>query len=222
VESRRFLVGGCVYRLSVHAYHAQAIVGLAAASMVARARGIDAPVFSDCLYRHTSNLPQGRALWLRDAMAERPAVKWAVSIDSDTWPTQPAHLLGCIELVTDDWAMGLVPVRQGGNSACNLRRVKPEVAQHMSGSGASWGWITVRDLEVFPPLELQEAQECAAGGFGLVVFNLDWFRRYWPNPEPEVVNIGSGEDIELCLSVRRRGGAIRVLLTPTEHREFAG
>ena len=60
----------------------------------------------------------------------------------------------------------------------------------------------------------------AAGGFGVVIFNLDWFREHWPRPEPEHTDVTMGEDLEFCLAVRRRGGVIRVVHVPTHHAEF--
>ena len=65
-----------------------------------------------------------------------------------------------------------------------------------------------------------DRKEIQAGGFGIVVVNLGWFRDHWKDPWPEDMSIHRGEDIALCLSVKRRKGTIISLAVRTAHASF--
>jgi len=53
------------------------------------------------------------------------------------------------------------------------------------------------------------------------VFNLNWFREHWQEPEPEriltVPVMSQGEDTQMCRSVIERGGRVVPLWVSTAH-----
>ncbi len=214
----RFVVGGPAYRQQVHVQHAASMMALAGASTI---RG-DGPLLAGVDYRHSSNLPQIRCLWLRDQIAERqPTFKWAVSVDSDT-TFNANQLLHEISQVDGQIAIGLAPVRIGGTEdLCNLNLTAEdeEISATMQdgklavipalGKRIKWG----DDLKKV----LEGDRRITSGGFGVAVFNLDWFRTCWREPEPEFCSIATGEDTEFCRSVRKRGGGIIALRVNTDH-----
>lgn len=164
---------------------------------------------------HTSNLPQGRCLWIRE-LIEDVRVTWAISIDGDT-TFDGGDLLHEIPAVVGSVAMGICPVRIGGtDDLCNVNlddddeRISASLAPTISvGTRARWGDRLKRVMHERTPI--------ASGGFGVVVFNLEWFRNHWRDPQPERVSIDTGEDIEFCRSVRSRGGKIIALGVRTDH-----
>jgi hypothetical protein len=200
-----YMVGGCAYRLQLSAAHASCIAALAALSSFRD----DGPTFAGTSYRHTSNLPQGRALWMRDLIASAD-LRWAITLDSDT-SVYPADLLMALckwdEL--GEVAIGIVPVAEGGSGRVNLRTFD-EIAGPRVVEASELGAIYAGNL----PIE--------SGGFGCAVFDLAWFRANWQLPEPEGHGIYTGEDLELCRSVRRRGGILRALAVRSVHAPFEG
>lgn len=212
-----FSIGGCVYRLMVDTRHAGSLAALGAACIV-RDSG---PLLADIDYMHTSNLPQGRALWLRRQIDNR-MIRWAVSVDGDT-SFHAAALLHEMPLVDASFAIGLAPVRIGGTAdLCNLNLdAEDERVQALLGDD---GKVTVvphhgrRGFWEELQAKLRSSdRRIASGGFGVAVFNLDWFRQCWADPAPERASIDTGEDIEFCRSVRARGGMIAALNIPTDH-----
>lgn len=201
-----FSIGGCAYRMMVSCQHA-GHVALLAAQARTPSEGCDLRAIE---YMHTSNLPQGRCAWLRDQIA-KIEIDAAITMDSDTWFVSPPEVLrGMRKVIAEGWAIGIAPVRQGGDQQrCNLRAFAD-------------------DDDVIIPLTWAELGErfatsnvgIAAGGFGLAVHNLAWYRKHWPLPSPETASFDSGEDMEHCRSLRRRGGKICALAIGTEHAEF--
>ncbi len=215
-----FSFGGCAYRMQVDGRHAASLAALASAATV---RG-EGPLLAAIDYEHTSNLPAGRMIWLRRQIDARPSLKWAISVDSDTTFNAGA-LLSELRHVNDYAAIGLAPVRIGGtDSLCNLCIAETDELQNPR--------IDDTGKLATPPLpgrrmfaeELQKViagdRRIASGGFGVAVFNLDWYRAYWDRPSPERVSIDTGEDIEHCRSVRARGGGIVALNVRTDHFAF--
>jgi hypothetical protein len=184
--------------MQVHAQHA-AVHALIAGFATADSHG---PRYTGAHYMHTSNLPKGRCTWIRNLIKEKDLTH-AVSMDADTW-CRPQELLQAMPSVTGLVAMGICPVKQG-DGRFNLRVRNP------AGELAF-----VKDPAIF------YGKEIAAGGFGVVVFNLAWWRDVWPEPVPEAVSYDTGEDIELCRSVANRGGKLICLPVPTAHASFEG
>jgi hypothetical protein len=210
---RYFVTGGCTYRMLRHEQSAGSIMELAVF-----ARGDASLTWGGHYAMHTSNLPQGRALWLRDLISSQGyalPINVGISVDGDTAFSALA-LLREIPLVTGDVAIGLCPVRIGGTEdLCNLCLSTDDEAasanlRPVAERRISWG------AELRSKLKSSD-RDIASGGFGVAVFNLDWYRRHWPLPEPEAVSILTGEDIEHCRSVRKRGGRIIALAVPTDH-----
>jgi hypothetical protein len=197
-------IGGCAYRSSVHVAHAQSIAGFAqilTAHASIKLGGI--------CYQHSSNLPQGRSLWLRARIAERePLVHYAVSVDSDT-AFGPVELCHSFAHMVGRSAIGIAPVIRKTSSGPQLNIYSSQgepIAPASCGGGHPELW---------------------AGGFGLVVFNLRWFRENWPEPFPEpfgkpVEYINQGEDVQMCRSVISRGGRVIPLWIPTTHYDTSG
>lgn len=153
---------------------------------------------------HSSNIWTGRAVWLRELIAD-VSIDIAVSVDSDT-TFRPIQLLVELERMNSlDNAIGLCPVRVGGTDECNLAFEHPT-------SG-------VRRIRLSGLQELLKSgqREIHSGGFGVAVFNLHWYREHWPLPAPERIEFGMGEDTEHCLAVRKRGGKVIALAVPTDH-----
>lgn len=194
----RYSFGGCVYKLEVRAEHATALALLAmAGGREVGLRGID--------YTHTSNLPQGRALWLRRAIADT-TIDVAVSMDADTWFTDPRAMVIAIERAARDSTIAIwgAPVRRGGTAdESNIRDV----------AGVAY------PMEHLPDVDALES--IGSVGFGVAIFNVGWFREHWPEPSPEQCSIGTGEDVEMCLAVIRRSGIIACATDVlTRHAEF--
>lgn len=209
--------GGCVYRAQVRYEHATALATLStvqALEHVATGRFPNPVLISSYDYMHTSNLPQGRAQWLRRQIRDVETAI-AISMDSDTWFRDAKQMAAQLrELVSRDWmswALALAPVRQGGTDRCNLRTLGNAAGGPSVGDPLPWSEIDSWAQAGIP---------IGGGGFGLAVFNLRWFRNRWLDPEPERCSINTGEDIEMCLSIRRREGQIRVLPVETNHAEF--
>lgn len=202
-ERPRFSFGGCVYRLMVDTRHASSLAALAAASAI----DPSAPMISAIQYKHTSNLPAGRCEWLRDQIADT-SLRWAISVDGDT-TFHAGALLTEMRVVAGDFAIGLAPVRVGGtDGTCNINMTKADEDARRNERPVTMAML--RDI-------LQGDRKITSGGFGVAVFNLEWFRAKWPDVAPECVSILTGEDIELCRSVRRRGGNVALLNVPTDH-----
>lgn len=208
----RFIVGGPAYRETVHVRHMGSVVALAQASIVMSRAGEAIADMVGLDYRHSSALPQIRCIMLRDMIADW-GIKWFVSVDSDT-TFNAGHLLAELHQVTGQTAIGLAPVRQGGtDGVVNLnltsddeRRIAPRpCADPVRMVGDELARVLEGDRHI------------ESGGFGVAVFNLDWYRSTWPLPSPEHCSIDTGEDIEHCMSVRKRGGIIKALRIQTDH-----
>ena len=156
-------------------------------------------------YDHTSTIAHGRALWMRSMIANA-SLSAAVSMDADTWFTDPPGILrGIGEISDSEWAMGILPVRIARTGKTNIAR-----RDTLSKTGLAFiDWP-----------ELADTVQIAAGGFGIVIFNLAWFRERWSKPEPEHISMTVGEDIGFCRSVTDRGGRIRLVNVATHHAEF--
>lgn len=200
--ARFFVTGGCVYRMAGDERRLGSICEMA----VRAARRGDHIAWAGHHAIHTSNLPQGRCLWLREQIND-PRLTWAISVDGDT-TFEAQDLLLELPRVIGDAAIGIAPVRVGGTEdLCNLCLSDGDESSH----GARIGWGD--ELRAV----LRGSGDIASGGFGVAVFNLDWFRRQWAAPVPERVAIDTGEDIEFCRSVRARGGRIIALRVKTDH-----
>lgn len=213
MRPKRFSFGGCVYRMAVDARHAAALAALAAHSQ----RMLDKlPELAAIDYMHTSNLPQGRCLWLRRQLADKARLDYAISCDGDT-TFDPAALLAELAVVEGQIAIGIAPVRIGGTEdLCNVNLTDDDerINARVDGAAPPVGRRAFgRELAGV----LAGDRLIASGGFGLVVFNLRWFHAAWPEPAPERVSIDTGEDIELCRSVRARGGLVAALNVRTDH-----
>lgn len=203
-KSFGFTIGGCWYRLQCRERVTASIALLAYMSGQA-----DAP-FLGMRVMHTSNLWTGRCTWLKGEM-ENPLVRWAIAVDSDT-SFDAGQLLSAMAAVNGRIAIGCAPVRVGGTDGiCNLNlKADDESAGYRRMNGDDLRAVLTGDGNI------------ASGGFGLAVFNLDWFRAHWPEPKPELTppNNWVGEDIAFCQAVRRRNGRIIALPISTEHHEF--
>lgn len=202
-----YAIGGVVYRSTVHVSHMQSFVELL--SVIGdRCDGIH--------YVHGSNLPADRASWLRQRIQGMNELgsrntDLAISADSDS-EFDGIHLAGQLHKANDmSVAVGIVPMLIGGGGEqtnvidSGFRRYSVDgIKLHLTSN--------------------PNGADIHAGGFGLVVFNLNWFRRYWPLPTPERHSISSeyGEDIDMCLAVRRRGGRIIALAVDTVHHDMIG
>jgi hypothetical protein len=201
-----FIIGGCAYRSMVHTAHASSVAGFA--DYCARSLST---VMHGIVYQHTSNLPQGRCLWLRDRinpLRSEPIADYAVSVDSDTaFSAEPLAL--SLTRVCGDIAIGIAPVIRDSGRGISLNIFHgPGEPLAVSACGAGY-------------------PELWAGGFGLVVFNLKWFRHNWRFPYPEQFGteldyLNQGEDIQFCRSVVKRGGKIIPLWVPTAHYDSSG
>jgi hypothetical protein len=219
-----FSFGGCVYRMQVDTQHAIALAQLAMVSLMRD----DGPLLAHTDYMHTSNLPQGRALWLRRQIEEKidgNRLKWAVSVDGDT-SFNAGDLISELHRVDSGFAIGLAPVRIGGTrDLCNLNLTHADelLSATMDDLGRATNVAPHPGRRAFME-ELDEVfkgnRRIASGGFGVAVFNLEWFRHNWRDPAPERVSIDTGEDVEMCRSVRMRGGMIAALAVRTEHRAW--
>lgn len=194
------VIGGCVYRSMVHTAHMMSVL-----DFVEALRGEADGVVLD--YQHTSNLPQGRSLWLRRAI-DRQIPGIAVTVDSDTSFSADSLFLELLAINRDcDWAIAVAPViRNNRPLGLNVFHARGEpLAPSVCGGGRPSLW---------------------AGGFGLAAFNLQWFRQHWtPYPEPFGDSgdwINQGEDIQMCRSVVKRRGTIVPMWVPTTHYDCAG
>jgi hypothetical protein len=215
VAREGIVFGGCVYRNLVHSAHASSLAVTASALV-----GNPQWFVSATDYRHTSFLAQGRSQWLR-AQIGAPAkdrASLAVSIDSDTaW--DGAALIRDLHLVRfSDVAIGIVPLVIGGTvDTVNINLWDGDDWSSISDS------VKARRATMTEARKIVESRsrEIHSGGFGLVVFNLGWFGRYWPDPDcTEHISLTQGEDISLCQSVRERGGRIIALNVPAEHLQL--
>lgn len=198
-----FTMGGIVYRSMVCTEHMGTVVSLA------RSTDLDAPRLGGLDYRHSSNLPLSRATWLEHQV--RGSDRWAVSMDSDTW-CDAEQLQQEIALVRGGIAIGIVPVVIGGTEKLNV--LSPMIGEGF-GNRFSVDGINAAFRSQLPV-------ELTAGGFGVAVFNLNWFRVHWsaPSPERAAIDSGYGEDIEMCLAVRRRGGRVIALPVNSWHKDL--
>lgn len=211
-----FSFGGCVYRLMVSTQHAGALASLAVSASV---RG-DGPQLADISYMHTSNLPQGRALWLREQIADK-RLTWAVSVDGDT-SFVASSLHSEMERVDGSFAIGLAPVRIGGtDNLCNLCITDEDERVSARADGAAPP-VGRRAFATELAKVIAGDRQISSGGFGVAVFNLRWFRQCWPLPEVQYYGstIDIGEDIAFCQNVRARGGMIAALNVRTDHFAF--
>lgn len=196
----RVTIGGCAYRSMVHVMHSQSVAYMVVALILNHHEA----AFS---YRHTSNLPQGRCLWLRARIASGDDI--AVMVDSDT-KFDPMTASVALESFAKDGApIGIAPV---------IRDAKNGPALNIySGHGRT----------VAPSECGGHTLSLWAGGFGFAAFNLAWFRTHWPLPFPEQFgepeeSIHQGEDIQFCRSVAKRNGLIRSMWIPTRHYDSTG
>lgn len=196
----RIAIGGCAYRSQVHVAHAQSVAGFA---------GIceSAAVSLDIVYQHTSNLPQGRSTWLRGRI-DSAGVSMAVSVDSDT-AFNASELFKSFPIFTKADAIGIAPVVRK-TARGPMLNIYSDLGQTYAASQCGGA---------HPDLW--------AGGFGVAVFNLQWFRDNWDKPFPEVFgepedSINQGEDIQMCRSVIKRGGRVIPLWVSTVHYDTSG
>lgn len=191
--------------------------------------------FAGIDFAHTSNLPQGRAKWLRRQI-DNPELGAAVTVDSDTWWTDPYAMIAAIrEVARGSHAIGIAPVNEGGSKRMNLRRWTTEDefrgtemivrsrARPLEGERrplAPMAWIELLHRRDDADHDPEGAWGIAAGGFGVAIHRLSWYRQAWRDPAPDVMTIDSGEDMEHCLAVQRRGGRIRWVDVPTQHAEW--
>lgn len=196
-----FSFGGVVYRSMVHVGHVQSAIGLTALNYGV----MKGPCMTALDYLHSSNLPQGRSIWLRRQIANRQ-LEWAVSADSDS-KFSAEELTRAIELVHGKRAIGIVPMVRGGTELLNVN--------------SQYGIISPRELSsMFAGAAVCEVH---SGGFGVAVFNLKWFRSHWQSPAPEMSSlvdpIHQGEDIQMCHSVMSRGGTVVALAVTATHMD---
>lgn len=222
-----FMIGGCAYRQNIHVQLAAAIAKLAVTCGPREERfpdGSMVPQFAGIHFQHTSNLPQGRMLWLREQIEAKERYKWAVSVDSDTVFVAD-HLAIEMRRIDGNTALGIAPVRIGGTAdLCNINITDRDekLSMEMDGDALALAQQARMGRRVKWGAELRALLEGSdrgiwSGGFGVVVFNLDWYRANWPLPEPEFCSIATGEDTEHCRSVRIRGGRIEALRVNTDH-----
>lgn len=222
----RFVVGGNAYRMQVDGRVAGSIAALAALSIN---HYPSTPLFSGVCFQHTSNLWQGRSMWLQ-TMIDDPSYHLAVTVDSDT-NFDPERLLLAMATEFDikspnSKALAIVPVREGSGGS-NMRLDGLSVATERDHAELS-----------------QRSSEIVAGGLALAVYDLRWFRMHMPKPRPIYPSWGAelgavthldglarplakpgwlGEDMALCLSIRARGGKIYSLPAgKTKHYAFEG
>lgn len=204
------VIGGCAYHLNVRCEHAASLATLA--TMLAYddvARDDSGPPSFEIVnvdYQHTSNLPQGRCDWLRRAIALGKGI--AISIDSDT-SFNASDLLPELALAVDSTvAISCAPVRVGGTSLVNL---------NVRDNDAGEGRCSVDELS---RVLASKHRDIASGGFGLAIFNIEWFARHWREPTPDGITHGVGEDVAMCRAARKRGGRVIALRVRTQHHEF--
>jgi hypothetical protein len=196
-------IGGCVYRSLVHTRHA---VAVAQAYQLLQLAGASLVKFD---YMHTSDLRSGRRYWLQRQIDDRE-LDLAVTIDSDSM-FDPESLVRMLPYMHGDRAIGVAPFVIGGTDG------SPKL--NIIGDGWSrWGSTELRALDSGLPVR------CLAGGFGLAVFNLTWFRRRWSGQvidyDRDLVGTQMGEDIELCMAARTRGADIVALPISTVHMDI--
>lgn len=191
-----------MYRSMVHVGHVQSVVGLTALNYGV----LHGPSMTALDYLHSSNLPQGRSVWLRRQISNR-TLEWTVSADSDS-KFSAEELTKAMELVTGKRAIGIVPMVRGGTELLNINGPNGVLSPH-DLTGMFGGRLHC---------------EVSSGGFGVAVFNLKWFREHWPLPAPEMSDkvdaIYQGEDIQMCHSVAKRGGSIVALMVTATHMDM--
>lgn len=200
-----------MYRNMVHVGHLSSVVQLARASMLRlqpRFHGLD--------YLHASDLPRARCSWLLRSIRDE-SLTHAISVDSDS-EFDASQLLECIETVSSDVAVGVVPFFKAGQAAVlNVNRMDfPHDRER-----------PMRRDELLDAFHGSRAVPISSGGFGVAIFNLTWFRQCWKAPQPETwtlegeINkhgvIDTGEDVALCRSVRKRGGYCVALRVDASH-----
>lgn len=205
---RLLSLGGCAYRNMVRIEHCASVAMFASVLALRPDCGF---AMAGIDYMHTSNLPQGRCIWLRRQI-ETKELSLAISIDSDTQFNGADLALDLPVMLRPDAAIGIVPIRQGGTEAtCQIN-----VTERDELEGA-------QERRAFPgelARILEGSRDISSGGFGLVVFNLDWFRRHWASPDPEGITMQTGEDIAMCRKARKLGGRILAMRVRAEHHEF--
>jgi hypothetical protein len=191
----------------VHSSHAISLADLATKSVTHPYLGnIEV---HDYAYMHSSNLPQGRSFWLRNRINDM--CDFAVTVDSDTGFNAGDLIRELGDHGDTDYAIGIVPVirdRPGGLS------LNVYTSQGKALGPSDCDIRTVKRPAIW------------AGGFGLAVFNLHWFRSNWPLPFPEQFGgpedyINQGEDVQMCRSVARRGGKLIPLFVGNTHYDMA-
>lgn len=212
------ITGGPSYRLMRHEQSATALMELAVLcerfGSAAAAHGSQSGFsFAGHNPFHTSDLWGGRALWLREHIADK-RIDAAIAVDTDTTFNAMRLLLEVRDQVVckTDVAIGLCPVRRGGTGKPGTKGTGECNLQLDGGKHIREGGLV--------ELLRSERRDIVAGGFGVAVFNLGWYREHWPLPEPEEIRLGLGEDIEHCHAVRKRGGRVVALAVPTEHFAF--
>lgn len=208
---RTVMVGGCAYRRQLSAEHAISVTHFA--NLCATTIDKDAPVFVGQSYLHTSNLWQGRCLWLESVM-EDPQVSTALTVDADTAFDAPEMLRA---LAGMNASLAIAPVREAPGGS-NLRV--------LNGN-------ELRALEDTEHLKASRARyEIECGGLAVAAFDLDWMREHMPRPRPELLCWGAeykgrklswlGEDMAIGLTVRMHGGKVESLPVRTSHFAYRG
>lgn len=212
-----YVIGGCAYRMQIDARLAASIAGTAIITTLMSQMEDDPRAPSLILravdFTHTSNLPQGRCLWIRSIL-EMTDVEYAISVDSDCWydADKFSRALLAIDAANragdvDDVGMWTAPVAQA-NGEINWR-VK-----------TSGGRIAVPSRDELA-LVMDGRLPIERSGWGLVVLNLSWWREFWAKPEPFINSILTGEDMELTRGVRDRDGRVAPLNVNVGHAAFA-
>jgi fructose/tagatose bisphosphate aldolase len=163
--------------------------------------------FGGLCYVHTSCLPRGRCEWLNSLIANRD-YDLAVSVDSDS-QFDGTQLAAAMEIMMQsDAAIGVVPMAIGGT--------------HGKMLNVSLGNERLAAGRVAKMFKAETLPLISAGGFGVTVFRLDWFRENWHlvSPERQLINYDHGEDIEMCLAVGRRGGRTVMLRVDSKHHDL--
>lgn len=228
-----YSIGGCAYRMQIDARLAASIAGTAILTTLMSAADDGAPslMFRGVNFRHTSNLPQGRCLWIQQEVGDRDTpgsedLDLSVSVDSDCWyraDDLARELLRIISAlrhgIADDVGLWTAPVHQG-NGACNWRTERGFFASTNSDTPSTPNLYGIANGEDIAEIYAGR-KKITATGWGLVILNLKWWREHWPEPVPNITELWTGEDIELCKGMTQRGGRIEPIAVNVEHGHFA-